>query len=145
MRIDFRPCPRGEWEKFRRYHYLNGELHRAAECHGAYFGDQIVAFHATMHFPHATSAKMKRGHRLVVLPDWQGVGIGPALAAAVARSYVEKGYRFFSTSSSVAFIRAMQRAPHWRLRRFGHTARAAGTVKFHRDRVRTATFEFVLA
>ena len=37
-------CERGEWAKFRRYHYLNNDISNAAICYGLYDNTEIVAF-----------------------------------------------------------------------------------------------------
>ena len=68
------------WELFRRYHYLDHALHKAAVCFIARWNDAPVAFIAILPFPHATRKDTRREHRVVCLPDYQGVGIGNKLS-----------------------------------------------------------------
>ena len=61
-----------------------------------------------------------RVSRLVVLPDYQGIGIGRAMLAAVAEQYP----RLRITTSHPAMLRALAADPDWRLaalRRAGYT------------------------
>ena len=44
-----------------------------------------------------------REHRTVVLPDFQGMGIGSRLSEAVAQVFVDAGGRFFSKTAHPAF------------------------------------------
>jgi GNAT superfamily N-acetyltransferase len=73
-----------------------------------------------------------RVSRLVVLPDYQGIGIGRAMLAAVARLYP----RLRITTSHPAVLRALAADPTWRLaafRRAGYTRqiRATEHASFH--------------
>ena len=61
----------------------------------------------------------RREHRTVVLPDYQGVGIGNALSALVASLWKGLGCRAVSTTTHPALIRARLRSPLWRLRPLG--------------------------
>lgn len=70
---------REAWKMFRRHHYLSGDLHKAAQCYGGWIGDDLVAFAAYIHFPHAHVKDIKMAHRVVVLPDYQGLGLGMRL------------------------------------------------------------------
>ena len=61
-----------------------------------------------------------RVSRLVVLPDYQGIGIGRAMLAAVAEQYP----RLRITTSHPAMLRALSADPQWHLaalRRAGYT------------------------
>ncbi|CAE7207459.1 Ctsb [Symbiodinium natans] len=64
------------WRRFARHHYLNSQLSPAATCAEAYWGDEPVAFVALLPRASNSSRTEVREHRLVVLPDFQGLGIG---------------------------------------------------------------------
>ena len=70
------------------YHYLNGSLHSTACCYTAISLVKPIAFIAVvrMHM----KAKYHRVGRLVVLPDYQGVGIGERLLNLVAELYASQ-------------------------------------------------------
>lgn len=53
-----------------------------------------------------------RGHRFVVLPDYQGCGVGTALLDFVGSDCLDRGERFVFTATSPALFRAGNR-PNW--------------------------------
>lgn len=139
-----RPCGRGEWEKFRRYHYLNGELNKTSRCYGVYDGNTIIAFMAVIHNPHPINPKIKRVHRLVVLPDYQGIGIGKKFLNIVAEKYRSDGWDFSITSSAKNLICALAKDKNWNCVRYSKSkptkSGAQSFKKTMRYTVKTATF-----
>src|SRR5262245_21623577 len=61
-----------------------------------------------------------REHRTVVLPDFQGVGIGNALSEWLGAYLKGWGLRFTSVTSYPAMIRHRSKSPRWMMKRFGH-------------------------
>lgn len=112
-----RECDRSEWAKFRRYHYLNSDLSNAAKCYGLYDVDEIIAFIAVVHQPNKNS-RIKRVTRLVVHPDYQGIGIGTKFLNVIAKMYSEKGYDFSIVTSAKNLIRSLLHDKHWILTRY---------------------------
>lgn len=96
------------WQLFRKHHYLNTEIQSNAQCFLATWRDAPVAFAAASVFPHPTAKDIMREHRLVCLPDYQGVGIGNALSEWTGSLYrgLGKRYRSLSTHPSVNNVRA---------------------------------------
>lgn len=103
------------WQLFGAHHYLNGSLHRSAVCFAAFWAGQPVAFSAWL--PQLTQRGGKREHRTVVLPDYQGAGIGHALSTRLAAHWRALGFRASSTTTHPAFMASRARDPCWRLAR----------------------------
>lgn len=103
------------WRMFKKHHYLSGDIHRSSECYCAFWGNVPVAFVAVLHFPHPTSKKIKREHRCVCLPDFQGIGIGTKISDEIAAIYTERGYRYLSVSSHPAMIAHRSHSLNWKL------------------------------
>jgi GNAT superfamily N-acetyltransferase len=61
----------------------------------------------------------------VVLPDYQGVGIGMAFLNAVAASYAARGDRMDLITTTPQLTRALARNPHWALTREGRVENTA--------------------
>jgi GNAT superfamily N-acetyltransferase len=101
------------WELFRAHHYLSAALHRSALCFLALWRGRPVAFSAWL--PQLTRRGGKREHRTVVLPDFQGAGIGHALSTNIAAHWRALGFRVTSTTTHPAFVAARARDPCWRL------------------------------
>jgi len=116
IRLDIRRCDRQVWSIFRRHHYLSGGLHRSAQCFAGYIDDRPAVFTAVLPFPHPRRPGW-REHRTVCLPDFQGVGIGSAMAAYIASLFVATGKPYFSTSSHPAVIHHRMNSPLWRMTR----------------------------
>jgi len=126
--LSIRKASAGAWRLFREYHYLDHEINKSAQCYIATWNEKPVAFCSVIHFPHPSCSKFKREHRTVVLPDFQGVGIGNRFSEFVASLYKKSGFRFISTTSapSMMFYRANSR--NWRCHRFGRSANPGKTT-----------------
>jgi energy-coupling factor transporter ATP-binding protein EcfA2 len=120
--IDIAVCrtSTSSWRLFREHHYLDHNINKSAQCFVATWNSKPIAFTSIVHFPHPSCATFKREHRTVVLPDFQGVGIGNRLSELVASYYKGKGFRFISTTSAPAMIRHREKNKNWRAHRFGH-------------------------
>jgi len=120
--INIEKTDRKTWDLFRKYHYLDHNLSNSAQCYLATWEDKPVGFCSVIHFPHPSSRILKREHRTVVLPDFQGIGIGNRLSEFVAKIYVNLGYRFISTTSAPSMIKYRSNSKNWRCHRFGRVA-----------------------
>ena len=143
-----RRCERGEWAKFRRYHYLSSELCSAATCYGLYDGKKIVGFMGILHQPHSVTKNIKRVSRIVVLPDYQGIGLGYKFLCAVAKHYKSMGYEFSIVTSAKNFIKKLKGSDHWTMARYSvnHCSSEKSAIDFKRKSMRnkckTASFFF---
>ncbi|HLN31692.1 MAG TPA: GNAT family N-acetyltransferase [Gemmataceae bacterium] len=105
---------RQAWQLFKDHHYLSGALHPAARCFVAFVRGAPAAFCAVLPFPHPLSSGW-REHRTVCLPDFQGVGIGSALAEYVAGVFKATGKPYRSTTSHPGYAQHRARSPLWRM------------------------------
>ena len=105
------------WEVFRKYHYLNTDLHTAAQQWVGVLNGELVAHTGIIQFPMRKG--WKRVHRLVVLPDYQGIGIGTAFIKAIAEHYASSGYVMNLTTTTPSLVHALRRSDNWRLIRHG--------------------------
>lgn len=154
LRLEVAPVHRSAWVLFRRHHYLSGTLHPAAWCFGAFWGDVPVAFSAWVNLGACgrirDRARMsnKREHRTVVLPDYQGMGIGVRLSDFCASIWTGLGFKAFSTTGHPAMIRYRFGSPNWKNLRLNMTSmhRRPDERKYGRhssaDRL-TGGFEYV--
>jgi len=63
----------------------------------------------------------KRIHRLVVLPDYQGIGIGMKFINEVSDIVKNDGFKVNLTTTTPSLINAMCIDKKWLLKRFGRT------------------------
>lgn len=103
------------WPLFARHHYLSADLFASAQCYGAFTeAGECVAFASYLHFPHPKTRNLKMAHRIVCLPDYQGLGIGAYLTAWLGERLWGQGYRFRIMSAHPAVIHACAASPRWR-------------------------------
>jgi GNAT superfamily N-acetyltransferase len=105
-------APQALWPQFAPHHYLGGNLSRAATCYTALWEDAPVAICAVV--AALGWRRTKRISRLVVLPEFQGLGIGMRLAEQVAALEAARGNRVTITASHPAIVAACSTSPRWR-------------------------------
>lgn len=122
---------------FKRYHYLNHELSKTARCWVATINGDLCAFTSVLPFV----GKLKntwRGHRTVVLPDFQGIGLASIFKDYIGDLLKSEGKEFLTMTSNPKLINAMAKNPKWITYRFGH-CRGTGITR------RTSSFQRVTA
>lgn len=100
IEIQVLPCSKQAWSLFKQHHYLTSELNPAADCYMAVWGEEIVGFEALLPFPSGTFRNAYREHRVVVLPDYQGLGIGSRLSETIAQAYLDIGKVVYSKTAN---------------------------------------------
>ena len=105
------------WNIFRKYHYLNTDLHPAATQYVGIYEGRLVCHTGVIYMP--MKKGKKRIHRLVVLPDYQGCGVGTAFITEVAKIEERNGFEVNLTTTTPAIANALKRRPDWVLVRCG--------------------------
>lgn len=111
---------RQAWPIFREHHYLTGNLAPVADIYLTYIklGDKeerLAGFFAVIQaFGHKG---WKRGHRIVILPDFQGLGIGNCMVETCAQQiWEQQGKRYRDVTSSPLLVQHRLKKPEmWRL------------------------------
>jgi GNAT superfamily N-acetyltransferase len=135
-------CAATAWPLFAPHHYLSHALAHSAVCFQAEWHGRPVAFSAWLPF-FGPGPPTRREHRTVTLPDFQGVGIGPALSGLVASMWRGLGCRALSTTTNPGLVQSRIRSPHWRLHRAPSLARGGDPGVRHAATRLTAGFEFI--
>ena len=102
------------WRYFQRHHYLDSKISRSVHCYLLLLGDKPIGFHAVIHSTNRDIHSYWRGHRTVILPEFQGMGIGTAFSDAIAEIYVSRGLRYFSKTAHPSFGEHREKSPLWR-------------------------------
>lgn len=116
------------WQIFRKYHYLNHSFNKAARVFVSTCNGDLCAFCATLPFPHPTKKNTWKGHRSVVLPDFQGVGIGTAFTNYIGDMMLSEGKQYIATTSNPAMIFSRVHDKRWITTRIGRTAQGQGKI-----------------
>ena len=115
---------------FRQYHYLNGSLASTARCYTAIYQERPIAFIAVMHIH--MKARYYRVARLVVLPDYQGIGVGKRLLNFIAELYTSQTrIPFYILTSNPQIIRGNME--NWRVSRCGHASKGRGNTRINNE------------
>jgi ABC-type lipoprotein export system ATPase subunit/GNAT superfamily N-acetyltransferase len=133
-----------EWKIFSNYHYLTHDIQSGSDCYALDYLGYPIAFVAVNHFPHPKVANFKKIHRMVVLPDFQGIGIGKKLLNAIAEIYFKENYRVLITTGALSFIKSLGKEQYWKLtRKLGKVGESKGVMKGKTSMNReTASFEY---
>ena len=125
--LEIAPVHRSAWRLFRRHHYLNTELSPCAKAFCAFIAGEPVAFSAWLSgMPHSSKIPPdRREHRTVVLPDYQGLGIGNRLSEFCASLWRGLGRRATSVTSHPGMIHYRNASPNWVRTNLGMKTRRA--------------------
>ncbi len=113
IKLDIYQVPKTYWELFSQHHYLNPSIGQSSKCYVAYWSEEPVAILVVM--PSWGHRHSRRASRLVVLPDYQGIGLGHVFEEAVAQHYYDQGLTYRTTASHPAYVAAIARSPKWRI------------------------------
>jgi GNAT superfamily N-acetyltransferase len=147
LQLEVFPADQALWPVFRRHHYLSGSLMSDAECYAGWIDGRPVAFTSAIAWSGKGSGLMK-GHRLVVLPDYQGLGIGGRLDDWLGQVLYRRGLRYRNTVAHPLMVRFYARSKRWRmvskpLRQLG-ASKDGQKHQWHDPRLlSTWTFEYV--
>ncbi len=115
---------------FRQYHYLNSSLVPHARCYCALYRDRPIAFIAVVHIH--MRARYCRVSRLVVLPDYQGIGVGKRLLNFIAELYASQTkVPFYILTSNPQIIRG--NIKNWKITRFGHASKGREDTRINNE------------
>ena len=121
INVDIIHGDRKLWDVFKKHHYLSEDLPLSTRCFFAIWDDNIIGFSATISLPgkipplyEGDIRKKWRECRTVIIPDFQGLGIGTRFSDAIADLHIEQGYRYFSKTSHMRMGLYREKSPIWK-------------------------------
>ena len=115
---------------FRQYHYLSGSIVTSARCYAAVYQKRPIAFIAVVHTH--MKARYYRVTRLVVMPDYQGIGVGKRLLNFIAELYTaQTKVPFYILTSNPQIIRGNME--NWKITRFGHASKGRDNTRINNE------------
>lgn len=114
-----RPVEYSTWRLFAPYHYMSADLNRSARCWGLFIDEQQVAFCGVL--PRPISHGRNKGSairgisRIVVLPDYQGMGLSFILSESIGSLYRAVGRRFRNYPAHPSYVRSHTRSKRWKM------------------------------
>ena len=108
-------CRYETWNIFKQHHYLSSDLSKSAKCFVTLYNDKPICFNAVLPLPSGTLKNAFRMSRTVVLPDFQGMGLGGFISDYIASLYVRDGKRFYAKTSNPALWNKRENSKKWRV------------------------------
>ncbi len=136
------------WDHFSPHHYMSKDHPQGAICYVAFIGDEPVAW-CSIAKDFLRAKSHPGGWRLcrtVVLPQYQGIGIGMALRGYIAGCWKAMDQRVMTATAHRGIIKAMSRSPDWECSRAMGTYGSAKNVDYkagHGVERPTASFRYV--
>jgi ABC-type polar amino acid transport system ATPase subunit/GNAT superfamily N-acetyltransferase len=129
------------WKMFAKHHYLSHTHNNAANVFIAMVNGEVAGFLSVLHLPNK-DPRIKRVHRLVILPDYQGAGIGIKFLNEVGNIYKKDKWRYTISTSAPSLIFALKKLQKWNCHHYGRTTKHSGIKMQHSgDNRMTASFE----
>jgi predicted acetyltransferase len=149
-KLEFKICrtTKSTWEFYKKYHYLNESI-GAGHYYEMKLNDKKVGFMSIARFPHPQAKDIMTVGRLVIVPEFQGFGVGIKFTNEISELY--KGNRIRITTSLKPFIESLNKSNKWKCVRFGRVGNPGKSSSIHnknkdcsvsRNRI-TATFQKV--
>lgn len=101
------------WRFFKDHHYMTADINKASRCYMLVIDDSPAAFCAVLPFPHPKVKNVWKEHRTVVVPDFQGIGLGNILSEKIGSLLNIERKSFISTTSHPAMIAYRRKSKKW--------------------------------
>ena len=109
-------CRYETWNIFKQHHYLSEDLNKASKSFVFLMNDKPVAFIAVLPLPNGNLKNAFRITRVVVLPDFQGLGIGVEILNLISSMYFKDNKTMYIKTSNPALFMSMKRnLENWEL------------------------------
>jgi ABC-type lipoprotein export system ATPase subunit/predicted acetyltransferase len=116
------------WKMFAKHHYLSHSHNNAANVFIATVNNEIAGFLSVLHFPHPKAKNIKKVHRLVILPDYQGAGIGIKFLNEIGKIYKKDKWRYTIVTSAPSLINVLKKSNEWNCNHFGRLIAKTGIL-----------------
>jgi ABC-type lipoprotein export system ATPase subunit/GNAT superfamily N-acetyltransferase len=101
-------CRYETWNLFKQHHYLTEDLNLAAKCFVVTWNDKPIGFIAILPMPSGNIENAFRVSRLVILPDFQGLGIGLKILNYIASLYKADNKKLYIKTANPSLFKGME-------------------------------------
>lgn len=156
INFEIAECSRASWGNFSKYHYLSEKMPGGhVEMFGLYLNGQQIGFNCFANYvPWKKGSKKPKAmhfNRLVVHPDYVGLGLGVKFLDITTKIMSKKGYAVFGKFSSIPVYKSLAKSKAWKLISIHNNT---GSASFKtgpnmkrqggfRQKTRTFSFEYV--
>lgn len=101
------------WNFFKKHHYLTEDVNKSCKFFLFSWNEKPVALIATISQPSGSYTNGIRGSRTVVLPDYQGMGIGSKTSDFIGGIFKNENYRYFTKTVNPALGEYRNKSELW--------------------------------
>lgn len=102
-------CRYETWNLFKKHHYLTEKLSKSAKSFVILQNEKPICFIGILPHPSGTVKNAFRVSRLVVLPDYQGLGIGMKILTLFGSMYRKDKKTLYIKTSNPSLFKGMER------------------------------------
>lgn len=106
-------CRYEAWKLFKQHHYLTEDLNKAAINYLVLWNEQPIGFVGVLPFPGVGDEKTRRISRIVILPDFQGLGLGKSILNYISSLYAKDESVMYIRTMSPALGLALAKDSNW--------------------------------
>lgn len=103
------------WNHFSRHHYLDHTIATSAAIVVGLINNQPAVLIGTKAFPHPHINNLWQITRIVVMPDFQGLGLAHIAMNLVGGAYTAKNKILNIVTSHPAFLRSLDKSETWKM------------------------------
>ena len=142
IKVSIRKAEQSEWALFKDFHYLSHIHNKSAHKYIAEINGEAVGWCSVLPQP-CKVKNLRRIHRIVIKPDYQGISLGIKFMNIICNMYKEKGYKISLVTSSPSFIHGLQYSKEWLMVRKPSRIKHAGTINLSSESRLTSSFRFI--
>ena len=150
LNIEIREVSRSTWGMFSKYHYLSKNLPGGKIwCFAPFLNGVQIGFKCFAGYV-PSNQKILHSNRVVIHPDYCGLGLGIKLTDSTSKIMTKKGYKIFSKFSSIPMLKSMIKNPNWIMRdknfktsNYGSKIHTVSNGSKKRNNVKFWSFEFI--
>ena len=103
------------WRMFAKHHYMTSQLNESAQCFCFTWENKVVGFASTLPLFGKGIIESIRFHRIVVLPDFQGLGIGRGITNFTSAIYKSIGKRVYIKTINPRLGEYFEHSEKWKM------------------------------
>jgi hypothetical protein len=115
VEITFIRTTTAAWKYFSRHHYLDHTISNSAAIVVGLINNQPAILIGTKAFPHPKVRNLWQITRIVVSPDFQGLGLASIAMDAIGAVYTAKDKVLNIVTSHPAFLRSLNKSQSWKM------------------------------
>ena len=101
------------WKIFEKHHYLSNKALNTGDVYVCFLKNKPIAYINILCLPSGTIKYYFNVHRLVVLPEYQGLGIAKKLLIFVGELYSSMGYKLYIKTAHYKLMNYFENSSFW--------------------------------